>query len=104
MNRLVYVDKTMLMWQFPVEIFAAFDEVFVLTYLFDGQIQKYYYDFHSIEYRYRGIARQEDRYELYDVAGGLTAPDDREFRNTLGSLINLYDGKPNAAGTAMVSA
>ena len=92
MNRLVYVDKTMLMWQFLVEIFAAFDEVFVLTYLFDGQIQKYYYDFHGIEYRYRGIDRQGERYELSDVA------DDREFRNTLGSLINLYDGKLNAVG------
>lgn len=92
MNRLVYVDKTMLMWQFPVEIFAAFDEVFVLTYLFDGQIQKYYYDFHGIEYRHRGIDRLGERYVLSDVA------DDREFRNTLGSLINLYDGKLNAVG------
>ena len=92
MNRLVYVDGTMLMWQFPVDIFAAFDEVFVLTYLFDGQIQKYYYDFHGIKYRYRGIDRQGERHTLTDVA------DDRDFRNTLGSLIHLYDGKLNAVG------
>ena len=37
------VDEVMLMWTFPVNIFNSFKEVYVLTYQFKGQIQKYYY-------------------------------------------------------------
>jgi hypothetical protein len=38
-------------WVFPVEAFEAFDEVLILTYMFEAQIQKYYYDMYGIEYR-----------------------------------------------------
>lgn len=94
MDRLVYVDSTMLMWQFPVSIFDAFDEVFVLTYLFDGQIQKYYYDFHGIRYQYRGITHDGgDHYSLTD-----SALDDHAFREALCGLIKVYDGKLNTVG------
>jgi len=99
MDRLIYVNGEMLMWQFPVNIFDAFDEVFVLTYLFDGQIQKYYYDFHGIEYRYRGVINEGDRYDLTEAdKERRSAVDDREFRKNLGNLINLYDGPLNAIG------
>ncbi|MEH6940126.1 hypothetical protein V7056_20115, partial [Bacillus sp. JJ664] len=39
--------------------------VFILTYLFDGQIQKYYYDLHSIKYRYLSVIN--DEYEGYKL-------------------------------------
>jgi hypothetical protein len=101
MNRLIYVNGEMLMWQFPVNIFDAFDEVFVLTYLFDGQIQKYYYDFHGIEYQYRGIINEGERYDLTEAdKDRRSAVDDRGFRKTLGSLINIYDGTLNTIGKA----
>lgn len=41
---------TILLWMFPVTVFKAFKEVYLLTYLFDAQVQKYYYDFYDIEY------------------------------------------------------
>lgn len=40
------------LWLFPVDVFMAFKEVYVMTYMFDAQIQKYYYDMKGIEYEY----------------------------------------------------
>ena len=40
------------MWMLPVEIFSSFKEIYILTYMFDAQIQKYYYDFYKIPYQY----------------------------------------------------
>lgn len=42
--------KKFLIWMFPVNIFKAFKEVYILTYLFDAQIQKYYYDYFQVPY------------------------------------------------------
>lgn len=47
---MMYSDIAML-WMFPVKIFKAFRETYILTYLFDAQPQKYYYDYHGIKYR-----------------------------------------------------
>lgn len=52
MRSLMLFGKKSLMWLLPVKQFTVFKEVIVLTYLFDGQIQKYYYDLFNIEYRY----------------------------------------------------
>ena len=41
-----------LLWMFPVKVFEAFSEIYILTYMFDAQIQKYYYDYYGIEYEY----------------------------------------------------
>ena len=49
---LYYVNNTLMVWAMPVEIFKVFDEIYLSTYLFDYQIQKYYYDYFNIEYEY----------------------------------------------------
>ena len=86
MNRLIYVDETMLIWQFPVSIFEAFEEVYNLTYMFDGQIQKYYYDFHGVEYQYHSVSLKDGRYRLIDY----TPDDDRGLRDRLKEDISIY--------------
>lgn len=45
----LYGDKVML-WLFPINVFSAFKEVYILTYLFDAQIQKHYFDLYGINY------------------------------------------------------
>lgn len=37
---------------FPIEIFQSFKKVYLLTYMFDCQIQKYYFDIYNTEYVY----------------------------------------------------
>ena len=49
---LYYVNNKLMVWAMPISTFTAFDEVYVLTYQFDCQIQKYYYDYFGIDYKY----------------------------------------------------
>lgn len=48
----VLVRNHMLLWLFPIEVFNAFDEVYILTYMFKSQIQSYYYDYCNVGYQY----------------------------------------------------
>ena len=57
---LLYYNDTFLFWMFPPEVFSAFDEVIVLTYLFDAQLQKYYFDINGFDYRTIGVERDAD--------------------------------------------
>ena len=41
-----------LIWLFPIKVFQSFKRIYLLTYMFDGQIQKYYYDLHNVKYKY----------------------------------------------------
>src|SRR5690625_2204402 len=43
-GNLFYHRGKFLIWAFPPSIFEAFSEVYVMTYLFKGQIQRYYFD------------------------------------------------------------
>ena len=45
-------DDIALVWLFPVATFRAFQSIYVLTYLFEAQTQKYYYDFYGLTYTY----------------------------------------------------
>lgn len=47
-------DK-MLMWIFPVEVFKAFQKTFILTYMFNAQLQRYYYDYYDVKYQYMSV-------------------------------------------------
>lgn len=62
---LLYYNDTFLFWMFPPEVFQAFDEVIVLTYLFDAQLQKYYFDINGFEYRYIGVEVSPDGRYLF---------------------------------------
>lgn len=46
----------MLMWLFPIEVFKAFQKIYILTYMFKAQIQRYYYDYYNINYSFIHVA------------------------------------------------
>lgn len=48
-NRLIFFNNAFLFWEFPVDVFEAFDEVIILTYMYECQIQAYYFKAHGIE-------------------------------------------------------
>ncbi len=75
---LLYYNNTFLFWMFPPEVFSAFDHVIVLTYLFDAQLQKYYFDVNGFQYRYIGVEKSDngeyhfsEKIERKDISPGL---------------------------------
>jgi hypothetical protein len=91
---LIYYRDTFFIWTFPVDVFKAFKEVYILTYLFDSQIQKYYYDFNNVTYTKYIAAKENDQYIFKPNINH----SDKEFKLFLQSKINIYYGKLNEIG------
>lgn len=92
LNENVYmVNNTLLMWTFPVEIFKAFKKVYVLTYLFKGQIQRYYYDLYKLDYEYKSIHKVDNDYVLGEYI-------EKYDMSSIRNRINILDDKINIIG------
>lgn len=92
LNENVYmVNNTLLMWTFPVEIFKAFKKVYVLTYLFKGQIQRYYYDLYKLDYEYKSIHKVDNDYVLGEYV-------EKYDMSSIRNRINILDDKINTIG------
>lgn len=48
-----------IVWTFPVEVFNCFKSVTICTYMFDAQIQRYYYDLYNVKYTKKSIVNHE---------------------------------------------
>lgn len=81
----VIINDKALFWNFPVEIFEMFKEVYVMTYIFDAQIQKYYYDFHGINYEYFQVNNKDNKYYLESKS----KESDYTIRENLKDKINI---------------
>lgn len=82
------VNDKFFLWHFPHEIFKLFENVFVLTYLFQGSLMKYYFDLYDIHYEYKSIKNNSGSYKLTDYF----TPDISKYRNR----IKVYEGKLNS--------
>jgi hypothetical protein len=99
-NRSIIVYKdVILIWMFPVEIFKAFKDAYILTYLFDAQEQCYYYQMNDIKYEYYYatlnalntyvIKSKDENYNLIE----------KDIKNKLKDNITIIDDeKLNAVG------
>jgi len=93
----IYNDNAIL-WLFPIATFKGFREIYILTYIFQAQTQKYYFDFYGVEYRYLYITGSSvngsDPYQLtnepqvYDYSryANLVKIIDNEKLNQIGEL------------------
>lgn len=84
---LLYVNQKLLLWRYPPEIFTLFDEVYILTYLFDASILKYYFDLYEIQYEKKSVVNENGKYTLTDFY----IPDTKIYSD----LINIYEGNMN---------
>lgn len=75
-------------WLFPIKVFEAFPNTYILTYMFDGQIQKYYYDFFNLEYNYMHV--EGETIDTYHFVDGF---DQRAEKNNYEGLINIIDNE-----------
>ena len=96
---LYYVNNKLMVWAMPISTFTAFDEVYVLTYQFDCQIQKYYYDYFGVDYKYFHIENINDKYILKETKEDEMDTYDIEFRRKAKELITILDNeKMNSIG------
>ena len=47
-------------------VFEAFEDVYLLTYMFNGQVQKYYFDFFHLSYSQKWVEKDGDCYRFSD--------------------------------------
>jgi len=91
LNKVMVYNDTFFLWLFPVDIFKKFSEVYIMTYLFAGQVQKYYFDLNHVEYQYYKVVN--------DGGQGYTLIEhDFVTHNNLKELIDIYDGNLNDIG------
>lgn len=77
-------------WLFPPQLFKAFEDIYILTYMFNGQIQSYYYNLFNFEYEFRSVKYSEDSgYQLVDYV--TPANEDRKH---LKELITIHYSTP----------
>ena len=97
-NLLVFKDSrgtSLMLWSFPVEFLECFDEVIVLTYLFDGSPMKPYLDSKGIEFdRKTIIGDRETGYEMVDYSLSNEALKKAKLRER----ITIYEGRSNTIG------
>lgn len=82
-------------WLFSKDILTAFKDVFILSYMFDAQTMKYYFDIVGIDYRNIGIKRDKrGGYHFNDTVDYLP-----EYTRTLSEKIHIFDNdKLNSIG------
>ena len=69
LGSLVCYGNNLMVWLFPIETFNSFREIYILTYRFDLQMQKYYYDYYGLRYKYLSVAGNSmDTYHLVDYS------------------------------------
>jgi hypothetical protein len=72
-------------WTFPLDTFKCFEEIYILTYMFDGQIQRAYFDLFGQKYGYKSIVKEGTEYKLAPYVSFRN-----EDRTHLKELINIY--------------
>lgn len=96
-NVILYKECLML-WLCPIEVFHAFQDIIILTYMFDAQVQKYYFDMAGIEVQRIGTVYERGEYHFTEY---IRMP---EYVKTLHEKIHiLEDAKLNKIGDQYAS-
>ena len=89
---LYHLDTALLNIMNP-SLLRAFDEVFMLTYLFDGQYQKAYLEYFGFEYRVIGVGYDKDGYYFSDAPDNPPPIDYRRLINIVNDERMNYPGE-----------
>lgn len=75
-------------WALPPELVTSFQEVYVLTYLFDGQSLHHFFKIHNLEYDRMGIERTPGGGFRFGAYPGYTP----EYVNHIKDMLHIVDG------------
>lgn len=89
-GNLVLFRGHLMIWEFPIDFFRCFDQVFILTYLFHGSAMSSY------------LATDNTGYNMMAVHGGELVEwdkvDESAIKAKLRDLITIYEGSMNKVG------
>lgn len=94
---IVYKD-VILIWMFPVEIFKAFKDAYILTYMFAAQEQCYYYQMNNIRYTYYYACFENDKYIIKPKDDNYNNIEIQIKKKLLENIEIISDDKINAIG------
>lgn len=83
-HSLFRVNRKILVYQYPPDVFKLFKKVIILTYMFRASTMRYYFDLAKIEYNLKGVKRVNDEYKLVDYY--------ESSRESLREKIHIYNG------------
>ncbi|PEF92569.1 hypothetical protein COL10_03485 [Bacillus cereus] len=86
-------SNVLLVWTFPIQVFTAFSKVFNLTYMFEGQLQYYYFKMFNVQFEYKSVEKLNGKYELVNYKDKR-----QQGRDKFKELINIYEGRMNTIG------
>jgi len=92
-GNLILINDTLFLWEFPVDVIKAFEEVSVLTYLFEGSQLQAFFDYHDIPYVLYGVEEIPDSDKQYRLCEYVVDTKDRQKYKELINI--LYDEKLN---------
>ena len=95
LNSLAYYGGSVMMWLFPIEVFDAFRKIYILTYMFHAQIQRYYYDYYRLPYKYIYVKGNDKKSFTFTENVNERNRDDIDYK----TLIHIFnDTKLNLIG------
>lgn len=90
-GNLVLFEESKMYWLFPTEVFKAFNQIYILTYMFEGQIQSYYYQLFNLKYKYKSVGYKTGSGYYLKEYGGTSSENRQQFK----SLITIYYSAPS---------
>lgn len=92
-SNLVWANDSVLMWELPIEFLSLFDEVYVLTYLFEGSLMSHYLRANGVQYESFSITADGSLVDIEDR-------DEADDKAALRKLVNVIsDPRLNRVGT-----
>lgn len=89
---MVNYDGSFYFWALPIDIFNSFSNAYVLTYLFEYQLLKYFFDVNGVEYELIGTTKKNGIYQFCSL-------EEMDRRRNLKDLIHInYTTKYNDIG------
>ena len=89
------VNGQLFLWIFPPKIFEAFNDIYILSYLFKGTVFDAYLTINNFKYELGGVTGHFGSKEGFRFT---EHHDDKESRIALKDIINIYDGIANGIG------
>lgn len=65
---MVNYDGAFYFWALPIDVFKCFSDVYVLTYLFEYQLLKYFFEVNGIEYELIGTTKKNGTYQFCPIS------------------------------------